>query len=52
MLTEDITASLRSDMRGEVIEPSDARYNEARKVYNGMIGRRPRIIAWQTASRQ
>ena len=45
MLTEETTASLRSNMRGELIEPSDARYNEARKVYNGMIDRRPRIIA-------
>ena len=45
MLTEATTASLRSNMRGELIEPSDARYNEARKVYNGMIDRRPRIIA-------
>ena len=45
MLIEDITASLRGDMRGEVIEPSDARYNEVRKVYNGMIDRQPRIIA-------
>jgi FAD/FMN-containing dehydrogenase len=45
MLTEETTASLRSDMRGELIEPSDARYNEARKVYNGMIDRRPHIIA-------
>ena len=45
MLTETTTASLRSNMRGELIEPSDARYNEARKVYNGMIDRRPRIIA-------
>src|SRR5262252_1870436 len=45
MLSEETTASLKSDMRGELIEPSDARYNEARKVYNGMIDRRPRIIA-------
>ena len=45
MLTEAAIASLKSNMRGELIEPSDARYNEARKVYNGMIDRRPRIIA-------
>src|SRR5580692_9216570 len=45
MLTEETTASLRSNLRGELIEPKDARYNEARKVYNGMIDRRPRIIA-------
>jgi FAD/FMN-containing dehydrogenase len=45
MLTEEPTASLRNNLRGELIEPSDARYDEARKVYNGMIDRRPRIIA-------
>ena len=45
MLTEETTASLRSNVRGELIEPSDARYNEVRKVYNGMIDRRPRMIA-------
>src|SRR6516164_10136615 len=45
MLTEATTASLKSNMRGELIEPSDARYKEARKVYNGMIDRRPRVIA-------
>ena len=45
MLTEATTASLRSNMRGEVIEASDAGYNEARKIYNRMIDRRPRMIA-------
>jgi FAD/FMN-containing dehydrogenase len=45
MLSEATIASLKSNMRGELIEPSDARYNEARKVYNGMFDRRPRIIA-------
>src|SRR5262249_7218904 len=45
MLSGETTASLRSDMRGELIEPSDAGYNEARKIYNRMIDRRPRMIA-------
>ena len=45
MLSEETTASLRSNMRGEVIEASDAGYNEARKIYNRMIDRRPRMIA-------
>ena len=36
---------LRGGFRGTVIEPSDAAYAEARKVYNGMIDRKPRLIA-------
>jgi hypothetical protein len=35
----------RSQHRGPVIEPSDPGYDEARKVYNAMINRRPRLIA-------
>ena len=38
-------APLKSSLRGQLIEPSDTRYDEARKVYNAMIDRRPRIIA-------
>ena len=32
-------------LRGDLIEPSDARYDEARALYNGMIDKRPRLIA-------
>src|SRR5579871_4428609 len=35
----------RGQFRGVVIEPSDAAYDEARKVYNAMIDRKPRLIA-------
>ena len=31
--------------RGELVAPGDARYDEARKVYNGMIDRSPGLIA-------
>ena len=31
--------------RGEIIAPDDPGYDEARKVYNGMIDRRPGLIA-------
>jgi FAD/FMN-containing dehydrogenase len=45
MLTDTSIAALKSALRGELIAPGDARYDEARKVYNGMIDRRPRLIA-------
>jgi FAD/FMN-containing dehydrogenase len=32
-------------MRGEVLGPSDPRYDDARKLYNAMIDKRPRLIA-------
>lgn len=36
---------LRSSFRGELIEPTDAAYDSARKVYNGMIDKRPNLVA-------
>ena len=36
---------LKSSFRGELIGPEDAAYESARKVYNGMIEKRPRLIA-------
>ena len=35
---------LRSAFRGEIIQPADAAYDSARKVYNGMIDKRPKLI--------
>jgi FAD/FMN-containing dehydrogenase len=43
--SESTAQQLRSALRGEVLAPSDAGYEEARKVYNGMIDRHPRLIA-------
>lgn len=40
----DTIAELRSQLKGTVIEPQDPAYEEARKVYNGMIDRKPRVI--------
>jgi FAD/FMN-containing dehydrogenase len=40
-----ITDEFRAAFRGELIEPGDAGYDDARAVYNGMIDRHPRVIA-------
>jgi FAD/FMN-containing dehydrogenase len=45
MLQPETIAAFRSQFRGQVIEPGDASYDETRKVYNGMIDRKPRLIA-------
>jgi FAD/FMN-containing dehydrogenase len=45
MLSENSIKELKSKLRGGLIEPGDEAYEEARKVYNGMIHKRPRLIA-------
>ncbi len=45
MLNETTITTLKSGLRGELIEQRDASYDTARKVYNAMIDRRPRLIA-------
>jgi FAD/FMN-containing dehydrogenase len=45
MLNEATIAAFRSSLRGGLIEPGDPSYDAARKVYNAMIDRRPRLIA-------
>ena len=45
MPNEAPIAAFRASLRGELIEPSDPSYDAARRVYNTMIDRRPRLIA-------
>ncbi len=44
-ISGDSIKDLKSRLRGALIEPGDAGYDEARKVYNAMIDKKPRMIA-------
>ena len=43
-MTEAATANFKGTVRGEVITPGEAGYDQARKVYNGMWDRKPKLI--------
>jgi len=42
---EAVIQDVRSTLRGELLEPDDHGYDAARTVWNGMIDRRPALIA-------
>lgn len=42
---EDAIAPLRESFQGELIRPGDADYDQNRRVWNGMIDKRPALIA-------
>ena len=44
-LDEEAVGALRAQLHGELIRPGDEGYEEARRVYNGMIDQRPALIA-------
>jgi FAD/FMN-containing dehydrogenase len=45
MVTDATVGEFKSKLRGQLLSPGDEGYEIARKVYNGMIDRRPRWIA-------
>jgi len=45
VLADSVIQEFRTKLRGQVIARDDPGYDSARKVYNGMIDRRPALIA-------
>ncbi|MBK8986381.1 MAG: FAD-binding oxidoreductase [Chloroflexi bacterium] len=45
LLDEEAVTAFTGSLRGELIQPGDGRYDEARQLYNGMIDKRPGLIA-------
>jgi UDP-N-acetylenolpyruvoylglucosamine reductase len=45
MMDETAIEEFKLNLRGELIQPGDPTYEEACKVYNGMIHKHPRLIA-------
>ena len=44
-MTDQTIASFQQRLRGRLIQPGDTDYDAARALYNGMIDKRPRLIA-------
>ena len=45
VVKQEAAEKFRSSLRGELLRPSDDGYDEARKIWNAMIDRRPGLIA-------
>ncbi len=45
MIDNTTFETFKTGFRGELIQPQDANYDEARQLYNGMIDKRPALIA-------
>jgi FAD/FMN-containing dehydrogenase len=43
-LSSDSVETLKGALRGQLLQPQDAGYDEARKIWNAMIDRRPALI--------
>ena len=49
-LEEAVMEQFAASFRGELVRPEDDGYDEARKVYNGMIDKRPALIVRPTGA--
>src|SRR4051794_32471671 len=48
-ISADALTRLRETFKGEVVTPADADYDRARRVWNGMIDRRPTVVVRPTS---
>src|SRR5437773_2653404 len=44
-VTSEVIEAFAATVRGPVVQPDDPEYDEVRSLYNGMIDKRPRLIA-------
>lgn len=44
-MQQEVVTGFKAQLRGELIEPTSSAYDDARKVHNAMISRKPRLIA-------
>ncbi len=44
-LDKQAVSTFKGSLRGELIQPGDARYDKVRQLYNGMVDKRPGLIA-------
>src|SRR5678815_5815627 len=44
-MTDQAITSFQQRLRGRLVQPTDADYDAVRALYNGMIDKRPRLIA-------
>jgi FAD/FMN-containing dehydrogenase len=44
-MQQQALSDFKAQLRGELIDAADPRYDDTRKVYNAMISRKPRLIA-------
>jgi len=45
MISPTAIENFKASLRGELLRPDDPGYNDARKIWNGMIDKRPALIA-------
>jgi FAD/FMN-containing dehydrogenase len=50
MMKPSAIEGLKKQVRGEILQPGDAGYDEARSVYNAMIDRRPAVVVRPTGT--